>query len=166
MFFLHKPTLNRITLTCCVPVRASHTVFPGLLFPSRGTAPLRPMSAQSQRHGGFGVRRLAAAFTPECAATSSAGRVFESCRSFLGLSWQRCLTMYLRVPHPRFVRVGSDDQAPHTLFSSFCFCSRRFPKRRFCHVLPKPVIPTGAARLYSSAPHFGASGRVVEGSLR
>ena len=121
MFFLHKPTLNRITLTCCVPVRASHTVFPGLLFPSRGTAPLRPMSAQSPRHGGFGVRRLAAAFTPECAATSSAGRVFESCRSFLGLSWQRCLTMYLR--------VGSDDQAPHTLFSSFCFCSRRFPKR-------------------------------------
>jgi hypothetical protein len=27
-----------------------------------------------------------------------------------------------------------------------------------------PVIPSGATRLYSSAPQFGASGRAVEGS--
>src|SRR5208337_2396591 len=29
---------------------------------------------------------------------------------------------------------------------------------------PRPVIPTGAARFFSSAPHSGASGRAVEGS--
>jgi len=77
---------------------------------------------------------------------------------------------YLRVPHPRPMRVGAYDRTPRSLFSVGC---PRFdflpgswvPLPRESLRTARDCHPERSGPTFSSAPISGASGRALEGSL-
>jgi len=110
---------------------------------------------------------LAQAFRPEAFPCHSA--ILLSPAFALGFFFRYASRpMNLRVPHPRFVRVGFYAPAPRTFSSPFlgfsCLCSGCFPKRA---PLPRPTEirhPERSGPIFSDAPYSGASGRAVEES--